>query len=68
MAADNAEMQLMIPHCRQREEQEGEGQAVKERETAGRRKKVCRAGNQTAVQICTFNWWLYANIGLDTFT
>lgn len=41
MAADNAEMQLMIPHCRQREEQEGEGQAGKERETAGRRKIRC---------------------------
>lgn len=68
MAADNAEMQLMIPHCRQREEQEGEGRAVEERETEERRKKVCRAGNQTAVQICTFNWRLYANIGLDTFT
>lgn len=68
MAADNAEMQLMIPRCRQREEQEGEGRAVEERETEERRKKVCRAWNQNAVQICTFNWRLYANIDLDTFT
>lgn len=70
MAADNAKMQLMIPHCRQREEQEGERRGG--RRKRGRRrnggKRVCRAGNQTAVQICTFNCRLYANIGLDTFT